>query len=220
MTRTVISRLLTALWIFALLLFDGDTVRGASAPVIPQDLMQKVQSGGAVRVIVELTISAAAQAAVDSDIIRDMRRKEVAEARDLVRAGLLGTAHSVVRQYQELPFIALEIGMDGLRTLESLYGLVVRVVEDRLERPFLSESVPLVQADQVWAGGFGTPFTGNGTVVAILDTGVDKNHPFVRGRVVSLLLKQQCWFWRHKRLPRGRHQFLRSWLRNAMRRSD
>jgi subtilisin len=185
MTRTVISRLLTALWIFALLLFDGDAVRGASAPVIPQDLIQKAQSGGAVRVIVELTISAAAQAAVDSDIIRDMRRKEVAEARDLVRAGLLGTAHSVVRQYQELPFIALEVGMDGFRTLESLYGLVVRVVEDRLERPFLSESVPLVQADQVWAGGFGTPFTGNGTVVAILDTGVDKNHPFVRGRVVE-----------------------------------
>jgi subtilisin len=185
MTRTVVSRLLTALLVFALLLFDGDTVRGASAPVIPRDLMQKVQSGGTVRVIVELTISAAAQAAVDSDIIRDMRRKEVAEARDLVRAGLLGTAHSVVRQYQELPFIALEIGMDGLRTLDSLYGLVVRVVEDRLERPFLSESVPLVQADQVWAGGFGTPFTGNGTVVAILDTGVDKNHPFVTGKVVE-----------------------------------
>jgi subtilisin family serine protease len=139
-----------------------------------------------VRVIVELSISAAARALVDSDIVSDMRRQEVAKARDSVRASLLGTAHSIVREYQELPFIALEVGVDALRTLESLSGLVIKVVPDRLHRPFLSESVPLVQADKAWAGDFsGVPFTGNGMVVAILDTGVDKNHPFLTGKVVE-----------------------------------
>ena len=162
------------------------SARSASAPLVSQGLIQKAQSVGQVRVIVELAVSAAAQQAGDSDIIGDLRRKEVAQGRDSVRASLLGTKHSVVRQYEELPFLALQIGIDGLQTLDSLHGLVTRVVEDGLNRPFLGESSPLVQADQVWAGGFGgTPFTGAGTVIAILDSGVDKNHPFLAGKVVE-----------------------------------
>jgi subtilisin family serine protease len=181
------NRLLSAiLIIFAVILINGDRVRSASAPLVSQELRQKAQSDGAVRVIVELALSAAAQSPLDSDIIGDLRRAEVAQARGLVRASLLGTRHSVVRQYQELPFIALNVGVDGLQTLVSLHGLVIRVVEDSLNRPFLSQSIPVVQADQVWAGGFGgTPFTGNGTVVAILDSGVDKEHPFLANKVVE-----------------------------------
>ncbi len=187
MLRGVVQRLLTKiLVVLALMFFCGGGLRSASAQMVSQGLMQKAQSAGKLRVIVELAISTAARTMVDSDIISDLRRKEVADARGLVRAVLFNTAHSVVRQYQELPLIALEIGVDGLRTLDSLQGVVVRVVEDRLERPFLSQSVPVIQGDQVWAGGFeGIPLTGNGTVVAILDTGVDKNHPFLVGKVVE-----------------------------------
>ena len=187
MARATINRvaagvLSVALWI----LLNAVSARSASAPLVSQGLIQKAQSVGQVRVIVELAVSAAAQQAVDSDIIGDLRRKEVAQGRNSVRASLLGTKHSVVRQYEELPFLALEIGIDGLQTLDSLHGLVTRVVEDGLNRSFLGESSPLVQADQVWAGGFGgTPFTGAGTVIAILDSGVDKNHPFLAGKVVE-----------------------------------
>ncbi len=163
-----------------------DTVQGASAPLVPQRLVEKARSAGQVRVIVELDISATAQSTIDSDLIRSMRRAEIAQAQGSVRGSLLGTKHSVAREYQELPFITLEVGIDGVQTLGSLHGLVARVVEDGLNRPFLSESIPVVQADQVWAGAFGgTPFTGAGTVIAILDTGVDKNHPFLAGKVVE-----------------------------------
>jgi subtilisin family serine protease len=45
----------------------------------------------------------------------------------------------------------------------------------------LASSVPSVQADDMWAAGF----TGSGQVIAVLDTGVDKSHPFLAGKVVE-----------------------------------
>jgi subtilisin family serine protease len=172
--------------VFALSLGGTNSAQSASAPPVAQALRQKAQNNGKVRVIVELAVSAAVQSPVDSDIIRSMRHAEVARARDSVRANLLGTKHTVLREYEQLPYLAVEVDADGHQTLESLHGLVVQVVEDSLNRPFLTQSVLVVQANQVWAGDFGgTPFTGNGTVVAILDSGVDKTHPFLAGKVVG-----------------------------------
>jgi subtilisin family serine protease len=47
--------------------------------------------------------------------------------------------------------------------------------------PALSQSVPLVEADQAAAQGF----TGTGQVVAVLDTGVAKGHAMLAGKVAS-----------------------------------
>ena len=48
-------------------------------------------------------------------------------------------------------------------------------------RPVLARSVPLIEADKAWARGF----TGAGSTVAILDTGVAKTHPMLAGKVVA-----------------------------------
>jgi len=116
-----------------LILISGDGVRSASAPLVSQALLEKAQSGGQVRVIVELALSSAAQSAVDSDIVRNMRRGEVAQARDSVRASLAGTKHTVVREYQELPFVALEVGDDDVRHTEN--ALLGHLVGTGLGRP-------------------------------------------------------------------------------------
>jgi subtilisin family serine protease len=58
---------------------------------------------------------------------------------------------------------------------------VSAVQEDRLLRPVLRQSVPLIQADQAWAAGF----DGSGWAIAMLDTGVDASHPMLAGKVVS-----------------------------------
>jgi subtilisin family serine protease len=83
------------------------------------------------------------------------------------------------RAYRNVPAIAMEVDEKGLADLQ-IDPEVAAVQEDRLARPDLSVSGPLVSAPTSWNFGH----NGSGSAVAILDTGVDRNHPFFGGRVV------------------------------------
>jgi subtilisin family serine protease len=63
---------------------------------------------------------------------------------------------------------------------------VVDVVEDVAYPPALMDSMPMIGASPLYdfAAG-GSSYSGDGQVVAILDTGVDRNHPFLQGKVIS-----------------------------------
>jgi subtilisin family serine protease len=58
---------------------------------------------------------------------------------------------------------------------------VVAVLEDRLHRPTLDVSAPLVEADQAASMGY----DGSGQAVVVLDTGVDTAHPNFAGKVAD-----------------------------------
>src|SRR5438034_8338200 len=185
MLRALVGLFSMQLLILSFFLSLSLAARSVYAQLIPQTLMQKAQSEGEVRVIVRLAVSDTPGTWVNSDILQGLRRADITRAQNSVRAGLLNVRHQVRRQFEDFPFIALQVGADGLRTLELLRG-VVEVVEDQLNAPVLAGSVPLVQADQVWPGGSaGLALDGGGTVVAVLDTGVDKTHPFLGGKVVE-----------------------------------
>jgi subtilisin family serine protease len=87
----------------------------------------------------------------------------------------------VYRRYQTAPLIAIGAGPGALRELEASGAMVRRVIEDRIHRPVLMDSVPLIGADQAWAQGY----DGTGIVVAVIDSGVDAAHPFLAGKVVD-----------------------------------
>src|SRR5439155_22771669 len=65
--------------------------------------------------------------------------------------------------------------------LETLDADVKQVWDDAIVRPILADSVPLIGADQAWSAGY----DGNGTTIAVLDTGVDSTHPFLAGKVIE-----------------------------------
>ncbi len=95
-------------------------------------------------------------------------------------AQLSSTDHGNVKTYRTLPLIALEVGPEALRRLASDPN-VVRIQEDVAARAHLAQSVPLIGADVAWAQGH----AGAGWSIAILDSGVARNHRFLVGKVVS-----------------------------------
>lgn len=58
-------------------------------------------------------------------------------------------------------------------------GVVVKIWEDLKVQMFLHESVPVINGPKVWKKGA----EGQGIVVAIVDTGVDGEHPDIKGKL-------------------------------------
>src|SRR5438445_35940 len=158
--------------------------RGSTAEpsVVPPHVMQAASARGSVRVIVHLNDAGLVpEAALAGPAAIAGQRQTIGLMQRSLRQGLRGTSHRVLRQYETLPFVALHATPDALRMLQSMRGLVTGVQEDRPHGIALAQRAPLVQAPQAWAAGM----DGSGTVIAILDTGVDGGHPFLAGKVLA-----------------------------------
>jgi subtilisin len=131
-------------------------------------------------VIAQLRVHTTAEGHLEGAQAVRSQRNDIASVRSTVLAELGGSSHRKIREFETIPFVALEVGLDALSKLEESMN-VVALEEDRLESLLLSQSVPLIGADQAWTDGF----DGTGMVVAILDSGVDKTLAFLSGKVVE-----------------------------------
>ncbi|MEV0349067.1 S8 family serine peptidase [Nonomuraea sp. NPDC050680] len=90
------------------------------------------------------------------------------------------SAGQVLQTMSRFPMVTLRVDAAAVDRLAKLPN-VVSVSEDRPVPPVLAESIPLIGADKTRAAGL----TGEGSVVAVLDTGVAVKHPFLGGRVIE-----------------------------------
>ncbi len=147
-------------------------------------LTARVQEEGRVRVIVGLRSEGGSEVSAASNFKDAAARAAMVSRIDRDQQALLVRIASFsvlsVRRFKYIPYLAMEVDAAALEALAS-DPEVVSIEEDKLLKPMLEESGPLVGAPQAWSQGF----SGSGQTIAILDTGVDKDHAFLRGKMVS-----------------------------------
>jgi hypothetical protein len=143
-------------------------------------LATRAATEGSVRVIVGLNLPAQAEGRLLADTVVQQRASIRAAQNAAVNQLLMGTASRAHARFDTIAFLAIEADANALARLRSS-PLVRHIQEDRLATPSLLQSNPLIHATTAWSHGH----TGAGWAVAVLDTGVDKTHPFLAGKVVS-----------------------------------
>jgi hypothetical protein len=133
------------------------------------EVYERVAAAGHVRVLIFLASPPRPWNA--GDPLKAMR-ENVTLSQDAILSDLGANDFLLRRRFQTVPAIAGEVTGDGLERLVGLPG-VLRVDLDEGGTGSLAEVLPLIRADTVQALGF----TGQGVTVAILDSGVDTDHP-------------------------------------------
>lgn len=143
-------------------------------------LRQKVAEQGQVRVIVRVRASFEPEGNLARQSAVKAQRFLIKEASDRLIENLHGYDPNSVGRYESLPYLVLSVNVTGLESLWSS-DLVLDIQEDMINRVKLKDSTRRIGAINAWRGGA----RGNGQTIAIIDTGVDKNHPFLASKVVS-----------------------------------
>jgi len=134
-----------------------------AAPAARADagLAQKAAQQGSVHVIVTLKTKSDQQ-----PVLNDLANKQ--------------HKYKLRVKYTKFPLLALDVDSAALQQLANSPD-VAAIQEDSLAKPTLASSVPHINGDKVHVLGY----TGSGQAVAILDSGIDENHPFFGSRIVS-----------------------------------
>jgi subtilisin len=178
-----IFRLVVISFAFLSLFSPGNApaAEGQGGPKDYSELLSKAQAAGSVRIIVSLDMPFVPEGLLSTSQEAVDQQGRISRLQDQLHGAVSQYDVKHIKRYQYIPYTAMEVDSTALSALIA-NPLVISVEEDIPVPPTLTESVPLIKADQAWASGY----TGAGWTVAILDTGVDKTHSFFSGgKVVS-----------------------------------
>jgi len=141
-------------------------------------MMERAQQSGSVRVIVGLRMDTRPEGELSSEA-RVAQRSNISAAQDSVMSRLSNAR--VTREYETIPFLALDVDEEQLNQLLSLPN-VTSIVPDGIGDTSLDRSTRVVKAHKLW----NRSITGSDWAVAVLDTGIKYNHAaFDRARIVA-----------------------------------
>jgi len=152
------------------------------------ELKKAAQEKGNVRVIARLKVPFKPEGELSHASHAEAQRSILRNSHSLVTAMMEGRGAKVHFASKVTPVMILDVPPEALEALFD-HPLVELVHEDLAQplasidvsRPLLHQSVGQIHAEQLWGAGF----RGRGTAVAVLDTGVEANHPFLAGKVVA-----------------------------------
>ena len=158
---------------------DGTAIQAAQY----EELVSRVRTEGAVKIIVRLNIDFVPEGFLKHANQRALQRAAIKNAQQRLTGELARFNVKVRGALKYTPKIGLEVNEPALTFLISS-PLVDRIWEDRPVSPFIADTIPLTGADDALLLGY----DGSGQVIAILDTGVRRDHEFLGGsssRIVS-----------------------------------
>lgn len=144
---------------------------------VGEDVIAALDAGDRVRVMIVFT------APIPRDPSRAQRRSAIAAARARVLARMDAREFVSRRSFEAIGAVAGDITGAGLLRLLDDPG-VIRVDVDGGGSGQLSQAVPMVQLDDVHTQGY----TGAGVTVAVIDSGIDTDHPDLSDSLVA----EQC----------------------------
>ncbi|EXJ11788.1 MULTISPECIES: NF038132 family protein [Nitrincola] len=139
-------------------------------------LLDEVREQGTIRLRVGIAVPFAEEGKLSAAQVRTQRAEIQSAQRRLSER--LQTAR--VKTFNSIPFVTLEVNEQELEALLTSPE-VLSIERIQKYQPMLPESGRVIGADVAFA----RDLTGTGWNVAVLDTGVDKNHSFLQGRVVA-----------------------------------
>jgi subtilisin len=162
---------------------DAKLTRSESAGRRFQELSARlVLTAGTTPVIIQLAVAFRPEGEIQQEAERLAQRAAIRQAQDELLNSVFGAIPPSLKRFETLPLLAFSVNATQLAALQSS-SLALDVQED-IAIPVAQAqppSIPLIGAPNAWASGY----NGAGKTIAILDTGVDKNHPALTGKVVS-----------------------------------
>jgi hypothetical protein len=102
---------------FAVLLsVAAPAVLAQTTPKIPREVIDHAATDGTVLVLVGLNVPWQMESSLNEDAVR-AQREAIGSAQGNLLTELAGTKHTIIRRYEEVPGIAMEVGADALAAL-------------------------------------------------------------------------------------------------------
>lgn len=173
-----------------LFIFCSLALSAAASAQIPDTLQEATRQWDRVPVIVSFdrseypgTIDGPVEATADVRIAWQL--SVIGRALGVPESDLVGPAaqdSTLRRSFRSVPLVSMLLTGDQINAL-LMDPAVASIQLDRVHAPTSNNTIPLVGAAALHSSGL----TGAGATVAILDTGVDHEHPMFAGRIVESL---------------------------------